>query len=119
MSWNFQSFISEPMPKQVNLPGTEGTVINKAVPPSGDRALHFVRLKLVISPNVGDSGAQFLVGGDCVRASPILKFNQKRLKQITQFERTWMGVMPVPYSHQISRPDICSCSCTLCIYMLQ
>ena len=58
------------MHSEVNLPGTKGTVIKKAVPSGGDRALHFVRLKLVISPNVGDSGAQFLVGGDCVRASP-------------------------------------------------
>ena len=56
---------------KVNLPGTAGTVIIKAVPPGGDRALHFVRLKPAISPNVGASGAQFLVGGDCVRASPI------------------------------------------------
>ena len=46
-------------------------MIIKAVPPGGDRALHFVRLKPAISPNVGASGAQFLVGGDCVRASPI------------------------------------------------
>ena len=53
-------------------------MINKAVPPGGDRALHFVRLKLVISPNVGDSGAQFLVGGDCVRASPKI-LQQKKL----------------------------------------
>ena len=35
------------------------------------QALHFAELKLAISPNVGDSGAQFLVGGDCVRASPL------------------------------------------------
>ena len=35
------------------------------------QALHFAELKLAISPNVGDSGAQFLVGGDCVRASPV------------------------------------------------
>ena len=34
------------------------------------QALHFAELKPAISPNVGDSGAQFLVGGDCVRASP-------------------------------------------------
>ena len=33
-------------------------------------ALHLAQLKLAISPNVGDSGAEFLVGGDCVRASP-------------------------------------------------
>ena len=46
-------------------------MIKKAVPSGGDRALHFVRLKPAISPNVGASGAQFLVGGDCVRASPI------------------------------------------------
>ena len=64
------------MQYEVNLPGTAGTVIIKAVPPGGDRALHFVRLKPAISPNVGDSGAQFLVGGDCVRASPKL-FNTK------------------------------------------
>ena len=35
------------------------------------QALHFAELKLAISPNMGDSGAQFLVGGDCVRASPV------------------------------------------------
>ena len=36
------------------------------------QVLHFAELKLAISPNVGDSGAQFLVGGvDCVRASPV------------------------------------------------
>ena len=35
------------------------------------QALHFAELKLAISPNVGDSGAQFLVVGDCVRASPV------------------------------------------------
>ena len=35
------------------------------------QALHFAELKLAISSNVGDSGAQFLVGGDCVRASPV------------------------------------------------
>ena len=35
------------------------------------QALHFAELKLAISPNVGDSGAQFLVWGDCVRASPV------------------------------------------------
>ena len=48
-------------------------MIIEAVPPGGDRALHFVRLKPAISPNVGASGAKFLVGGDCVRASPILR----------------------------------------------
>ena len=32
------------------------------------QALHFAELKLAISPNVGDLGVQFLVGGDCVRA---------------------------------------------------
>ena len=41
------------------------------------QALHFAELKLVISPNVGDSGAQFLVGGDCVRASPV-SYNSNR-----------------------------------------
>ena len=29
-----------------------------------------VRLTLAITPNVGDSGAQFLLVGDCVRAIP-------------------------------------------------
>ena len=33
-------------------------------------ALHLAKLKLAISPKVGGSGAQFLVVGDCVRASP-------------------------------------------------
>ena len=33
-------------------------------------ALHLAKLKLAISPNVGNSGAKFLVVGDCVRASP-------------------------------------------------
>ena len=54
----------------VNLPGIEETVIKKAVPPGGDLALHFALLKLAISPNVGNSDAQFLVVGDCVCASP-------------------------------------------------
>ena len=39
-------------------------------------ALHFAELKLAISPNVGDSGAQFLVVGDCVRASPVLSLKK-------------------------------------------
>ena len=47
-------------------------MITKAVPSHGGLALHLAGLKCAISPNVGDSGAQFLVGGDCVRASPIL-----------------------------------------------
>ena len=66
----YQRILRHSSRNEVNLPGTKGTVIKKAVPSGGDRALHFVRLKPVISPNVGDSGAQFLVGGDCVRASP-------------------------------------------------
>ena len=41
------------------------------------QALHFAELKLAISPNVGDSGAQFLVGGDCVRASPVFILKKK------------------------------------------
>ena len=41
------------------------------------QALHLAELKLVISPNVGDSGAQFLAGGDCVRASPAF-YNSNR-----------------------------------------
>ena len=69
---------------QVNLPGTEDTVINQAVPPGGDSGIaHFAELKLAISPNVGDSGAQFLVVGDCVRASPVrisLKHKTKYVK---------------------------------------
>ena len=36
-------------------------------------ALHLAKLKPAISPNVGGSDAQFLVVGDCVRASPVLK----------------------------------------------
>ena len=56
---------------QVNLPGVEETVIIKAVPSRGGLALHSAGLKRAISPNVGDSDAQFLVVGDCVRASPI------------------------------------------------
>ena len=43
------------------------------------QALHFAELKLAISPNVGDSGAQFLVGGDCVRASPVLVWNKQNM----------------------------------------
>ena len=35
-------------------------------------ALHLAKLKPAISPNVGDSDVQFLVVGDCVRASPDL-----------------------------------------------
>ena len=35
-------------------------------------ALHLAKLKPAISPNVGDSDAQFLVVGDCVRASPVI-----------------------------------------------
>ena len=45
-------------------------MIKQAVPPGGDLALHLAKLKLAISPNVGNSGAQFLLVGDCVRASP-------------------------------------------------
>ncbi len=45
-------------------------MIMEAVPPGGDLALHLAWLKLPISPNVGNSGAQFLVVGDCIRASP-------------------------------------------------
>ncbi len=47
-------------------------------------ALHFAKLKLAISPNVGNSGAQFLVVGDCVRASPfyIIKKTKKLLFSI-------------------------------------
>ena len=41
-------------------------------------ALHFAELKLAISPNVGDSGAQFLVVGDCVRASPVLTLKKRQ-----------------------------------------
>ena len=47
-------------------------MIKQAVPPGGALALHLAKLKLAISPNVGNSGAQFLVVGDCVRASPVL-----------------------------------------------
>ncbi len=60
---------------EINLPGTEDTVIKEAVLPGGDLALHFAWLKLAISPNVGNSGAQFLVVGDCVRASPDVLYN--------------------------------------------
>ena len=49
-------------------------MIKKAVPPGGDCALHLAQLKPAISPNVGGSDAQFLVVGDCVRASPVLIF---------------------------------------------
>ena len=45
------------------------------------QALHFAELKLAISPNVGDSGAQFLVGGDCVRASPAC-YNSNRTRKL-------------------------------------
>ena len=66
--------------EEVNLPGTEDTVIKEAVPPGGAHALHLAWLKLAISPNVGNSGAQFLVVGDCVRASPDLIYIQLFLK---------------------------------------
>ena len=45
------------------------------------QALHFAELKLAISSNVGDSGAQFLVGGDCVRASPVC-YNSNRISTV-------------------------------------
>ena len=47
----------EPWALKVNLPGTEDTMINQVVPSGGDLALHFAKLKLAISPNVGNSGA--------------------------------------------------------------
>ena len=53
------------------LPGTGDTVIHMAVPP--ERGLSIapsVWLTFAITPNAGDSGAQFLLVGDCVRAIP-------------------------------------------------
>ena len=38
-------------------------MIKQAVPPGGDPALHLVGLKLAISPNVGNSDAEFLLVG--------------------------------------------------------
>ena len=43
-------------------------------------ALHLAKLKPAISPNVGDSDAQFLVVGDCVRASPVYNNCKKHKK---------------------------------------
>ena len=57
-------------------------MINQAVPPGGDLALHLAQLKPAISPNVGNSGAQFLVVGDCVRASPFTSFTRKHNSSI-------------------------------------
>ena len=46
-------------------------------------ALHPAWLKPAISPNVGDSGAQFLIEGDCVRATPIkLKHSNNMLVKV-------------------------------------
>lgn len=70
---------------RVNLPGVEETVIIKAVPSRGGLALHSAGLKRAISPNVGDSDAQFLVVGDCVRASPIFYSFIKNIKYFCVF----------------------------------
>ena len=53
-------------------------MINKADGPGGGQALHFVWLKLAIPPNVGNSGVQFLIVGDCVRAIPWKCYNCKK-----------------------------------------
>ena len=57
---------------EVNLPGTEDTVINQAVPPGSGIALS--RVEASISPNVGGSGAQFLVVGDraCTKSKSLI-----------------------------------------------
>ena len=47
-------------------------MINQAVSPSGDSALHLAGLKLAISPNVGNSGAQFLLVGGLRKRNPLL-----------------------------------------------
>ena len=59
-------------------------MIKQAVPPGGAQALHFAWLKLAISPNVGNSGAQFLLVGDCVRASPFTLKKKKYIKLVCE-----------------------------------
>ena len=63
-------------------------------------ALHSAELKPAISPNVGDSGAQFLVEGDCVRASPV----QVLMKQKCLGTRVLMPRVAV----QCSEPGLCN-----------
>ena len=47
-------------------------------------ALHLAWLKSAIPPNVGNSGVQFLIVGDCVRAIPQAK-EKKRLPCTTYY----------------------------------
>ena len=77
----------------VNLPGTGDTVIKQAVPPGGDSALHLAKLKLAISPNVGNSGAQFLVVGDCVRASPFTIYIKQNSLSTFHFMSVCYGII--------------------------
>ena len=62
------------------LPGTGVNVDHVGRSPRA-RPFHCtsVGLTLAITPNVGDSGAAFLVVGDCVRANPLLY--KKRTEQ--------------------------------------
>ncbi len=54
-------------------------------------ALHSAGLKHAIAPNVGNSGAQFLVVGDCVRASPFFIMTYKIIKIIIENESTMLN----------------------------
>ena len=63
--------VAEAANRQAYLPGTEETVIGNGGT-STVRPFHCttVGLKRAIIPNVDDSGAQFMLVGDCVRAIP-------------------------------------------------
>ena len=63
--------VAEAANTQAYLPGTEETVIGNGGT-STVRPFHCttVGLKRAIIPNVDDSGAQFMLVGDCVRAIP-------------------------------------------------
>ena len=71
------------------------------------QALHFAELKLAISSNVGDSGAQFLVEGDCVRASPVLVWN-KQTKYVKSCEYTFTQM----HTHQHTHTHVKTHTCT-------
>ena len=74
------------------------------------QALHFAELKLAISPNVGDSGAQFLVEGDCVRASPTLiltkiKYCLQYIKHQSQADTVEPGLLTTLYDGDFFCPS--------------
>ena len=46
---------------EVNFSGTGDTMINQAVPPGKDSGIALCQVGACNLPNVGDSGAQFLV----------------------------------------------------------